>query len=216
MWNSVRVGPVGWMSRSPLSTTWSLLNVQRTPTVAGAAPLVAIEAYTTSLGRKVVVGSWIDRSALIARPTSMSVTEIVLVPPLVLLAVFSPPLALRPHAAAMTSEAQPRASNETRRVRIRSPGEVLRQTQRLPGVDEIGVLDDVAIGVVDPAPVVGVAINLLGDLRQAVAWLDHIGLSAVGPRRAVRGRRRTAATHVAEVWVWHGMTSRVQYPCKAG
>src|SRR5215813_1343014 len=55
--------------------------------------------------------------------------------------------------------------------------------ERLAGVDQIRILDDVAIGVEDALPLVCVAVEVLGDLRQAVAR-DH----RVGPRRRRGGR----------------------------
>jgi hypothetical protein len=55
-----------------------------------------------------------------------------------------------------------------------------RDSQRnldfLAGKDLVGILDDVLIGLKNPAPVVGVAIFMLGDLGQRVTRLDGVEL----------------------------------------
>src|SRR5574338_212146 len=58
----------------------------------------------------------------------------------------------------------------------------------LVGIDEVGVLDLVLVGFIDLLPLRRVAIDILGDLRQAVALLDRILLV-----RGARGRARLAA-----------------------
>src|SRR5262249_55871761 len=57
-----------------------------------------------------------------------------------------------------------------------------RNAERLSRMDEIGVLDLVLVRLVDLAPLLGVAVHPLGDLRQTIALHHRVGL--------VRGRRR--------------------------
>src|SRR5687768_9174029 len=54
------------------------------------------------------------------------------------------------------------------------------QLQHLAGMNEIGILDDVPVGLVDLAPLLRVAVHPLGDLREAVALLDRVGLLRLG------------------------------------
>src|SRR5687767_4729842 len=64
-----------------------------------------------------------------------------------------------------------------------------RDAEDLPGMDQVRVLDLVAIGLEDPPPLVGVAVEALGDLRQAVAGHDRV-LRRGGPTgRLARGGR---------------------------
>src|SRR6185295_5694649 len=71
--------------------------------------------------------------------------------------------------------------------------------QDLSWMDEVGILDDVAVGVEDPPPFVGVAVELFRDLRQAVAGGD--GVRLLGRLGRLRGwrRRRAAGYHIRKV-----------------
>src|SRR5258705_8303979 len=51
----------------------------------------------------------------------------------------------------------------------------LRDLEDLSGVDEIGILDLVPVGLPDPAPLIGVAVVVLRDLREIVARHDGVG-----------------------------------------
>src|SRR5688500_8556068 len=81
-----------------------------------------------------------------------------------------------------------------------------RNLQRLTGVDQIRIFDDVLVGLVDAAPLGGVAVFSFGDLRQTVAFHDNVGAAArhaggaCGHGRAGR-RGRAAALYVREVWL---------------
>src|SRR5919201_7096632 len=71
---------------------------------------------------------------------------------------------------------------------------VRRKGEYLTGLDQIGILDLVSVRVEDRVPLVGVAVHVLGDLRQAVTGLHGVALGLVGRRAA-----RAAALHVREV-----------------
>src|SRR6185503_14044822 len=75
------------------------------------------------------------------------------------------------------------------RMRILLGGAVLRQVKRLAWKDEVGVLDDVSIGLVNLMPFVRAAVFPLGDLREAVAADDDVGPRRRGRRRLIAGRR---------------------------
>src|SRR5688500_9323404 len=87
-----------------------------------------------------------------------------------------------------------------------------RERERLAGVDQVGVLDGVLVRLVDLAPLRGVAVLRLGDLREAVARLHRVAAARPGGARDGRvgergverrvGARRgggAAALHVREV-----------------
>src|SRR5690606_31994969 len=78
-----------------------------------------------------------------------------------------------------------------RRVR-RSVG--MRDLQHLAGLDQVGVVELVAVGLEDPVPCARLAVELLGDVRQRVAPLHGVGLLADGFLGAAR-----AALDVAEI-----------------
>ena len=58
-------------------------------------------------------------------------------------------------------------------------------TEVLPRVDQVGILDLTLVGLVDQRPLVRIVIDirLAGDLPQAVTLHDHIGISASGGTR---------------------------------
>jgi hypothetical protein len=62
-------------------------------------------------------------------------------------------------------------------------------------MDQVGVLDRVAVGLVDRVPLVGVAELALGDLGEAVAGNDRIGTSPGG----VGGCGGAAAADIVEI-----------------
>src|SRR4026208_2029724 len=113
------------------------------------------------------------RSALIERPMLMSVTSIVLAPPLVVLPRAS--ASRRPQAVAAMIAIQLTANSGMRWIRIVGLLKwELRQTECLSGVNQIGFLHGIAVGVIDLAPFLRVAVHTLGDLREAVSSHDGI------------------------------------------
>src|SRR4026208_399930 len=54
----------------------------------------------------------------------------------------------------------------------------------LTRIDQVGIRDFVAVRHVNFFPLAGIAVDLLGDLAQAVAFLDGIAFSASQSRRA--------------------------------
>src|SRR5262249_5326601 len=95
-----------------------------------------------------------------------------------------------------------------------------RNPQHLAGTDQVRIGDLVPVGIEDRLPRIGVAVELLSDLRQRVAGDDRIGLVASRRRRAaaldvaeigrcrLRWCRRRTAVDVGESrfagFVWHG------------
>jgi hypothetical protein len=78
-----------------------------------------------------------------------------------------PPLARLPHAAVRLNAKQAARAGTKRVIRIRmsvSYGIELRQSKFLAGVNQVGVLNDVAIRLEDPAPLLGIAVHALSDL----------------------------------------------------
>src|SRR5690606_21888212 len=64
-------------------------------------------------------------------------------------------------------------------VRPRSAAVVVRRdAQHLAGLDQVGVVKLVAVGLEDRVPFAGLAVETLGDVRQRVATLDGVGLLA--------------------------------------
>src|SRR5215210_6994812 len=68
----------------------------------------------------------------------------------------------------------------------------------LTGVNEVGVLDLVAVGFVDLVPFAGVAVNMFGDLAQRITAFHGIGL----PPAAGGCLCRRSARDVREVRCW--------------
>src|SRR5688572_13649915 len=66
-------------------------------------------------------------------------------------------------------------------------------------MDEIGIVDNVPVGLVDLVPLLGIAVDPLGDLRETVTLLDRVGLS-----RRCRGGSGggSAALDTGEVGEW--------------
>src|SRR5687767_8485855 len=145
------------------------------------------------------------RSALIERPRLMSVTSIVLTPPLVVVLPRAS-ASRRPQAVAAMIAIQLTANNEMRWIRIVWLLKwELRQTECLSGVNQIRVLNGVAVGVVDLAPFLRVTVQPLGDLREAVARHHDVGARRRRLARLPAGRgRRAPALHVAEIGFGHG------------
>src|SRR5688572_18869397 len=84
-----------------------------------------------------------------------------------------------------------------------------RNVQLLSGKDLVGILEEVSVRLVDALPGVGVAVMLLGDLRQRVAGLHDVGggggrtataldVGEVGAGAGIR-RGAAAALHIGEV-----------------
>src|SRR5690606_11298295 len=69
-----------------------------------------------------------------------------------------------------------------------------RDLQHLAGLDQVGVVELVAVGLEDPVPCARLAVELFGDVRQRVALLHGVGLFADGFFGAAR-----ATLHVAEI-----------------
>src|SRR3546814_1404993 len=61
-------------------------------------------------------------------------------------------------------------------------------------LDQVGIVELVAVGLEDPVPCARLAVELLGDVRQRVAPLHGVGLLTDGFLGAAR-----AALHVAEI-----------------
>src|SRR4029079_869347 len=88
---------------------------------------------------------------------------------------------------------------------------VRRKGEYLPRMDQVGILDLVAIRVEDGVPLVGITVHALRDLREAVARLHCVALPLVRGRGA-----RAAALNVGEIRgrsiaavrvIWHSHVS---------
>src|SRR5215207_2469131 len=97
----------------------------------------------------------------------------------------------------MPSTAKPRPAAQTilrdRIMRALLGPSGLGNREGLAWVDEIGILDDVLIRLVDPLPLAGAAVEVLGDLRERITFHDR-----VRPARRRRGGR-AVAFHVTEI-----------------
>src|ERR1051325_1023386 len=142
-----------------------------------------------SLGEKVSVLSVIFLSVPMCLPTSTSATAtatgVATAPPEDVVSVFTASFFL--HAATVAS-APKAATVQTSRVLakmlIRLSSGSWRKREHLSRMDQIGVLDLVAVRGIDRVPFVGVAQLAFGDLGQAVTGLN-------GDRaRLLRGSRR--------------------------
>src|SRR5690606_30990830 len=69
----------------------------------------------------------------------------------------------------------------------------LGQRDHLPGEDAVGVVERVAVGLEDPLPVAGPAVDALGDGRQGVALLDRVAARADAAGAALGGRHGVGA-----------------------
>src|SRR4029077_1721231 len=141
--------------------------------------------------------SLIDLSPLSARPsdTSVTFTDVVPVVPVV------PPVSAGfwPQAADTTKSAAHRASE----IFFDCIIDTLcpRNREFLSRMNQVRILDLIAVRFVDAMPLVGIAVEMLGNLRQAVSRHDNIGLALSGcarrrewrERRGRLGRRRRAA-----------------------
>src|ERR1043166_8520639 len=75
----------------------------------------------------------------------------------------------------------------------------LRQFQYLPGVDEIGILDDVLIGLIEGSPLGGVPIDTLSNLGEIITCEDGIRTASARRRDRAWSSGRTAALHVGKI-----------------
>src|SRR3546814_1703789 len=69
-----------------------------------------------------------------------------------------------------------------------------RDLQHLAGLDQVGIVELVAVGLEDPVPCARLAVELLGDVRQRVAPLHGVGLLTdgfLGAARAALDRKST-------------------------
>src|SRR5262245_16719077 len=96
------------------------------------------------------------------------------------------PARLQPSASAASAHTHATSERRTDGLRIfdlLSPSGVRGgNPELLARADEVGILDLIPVRLEDPAPLIGVAVHALGDLREAIACDDGVGL--------LRGRRR--------------------------
>lgn len=64
-------------------------------------------------------------------------------------------------------------------------------------MDQVRILDAVAVGLENLLPLLGVAIELLGDLGEGIALGDRVGLGAL----STWGSRGGAALDIGKVWI---------------
>src|SRR6476620_5637125 len=70
----------------------------------------------------------------------------------------------------------------------------LRNSEDLPGIDEVGVRNEIPVGFIDFPPLLSIAVLPLGDLREAVTLLHRV--TAPG---GTRSRRRAPAFYIRKV-----------------
>src|SRR5215208_5282693 len=70
----------------------------------------------------------------------------------------------------------------------------LRNPEDLPGIDEVGILNEIPVGFVDSPPLLSITVLPLGDLRQTVAVLHRITAPS-----GTGSRRRAPACYIREV-----------------
>src|SRR5436190_19568170 len=162
-----------------------------------------------SPGLKLSALSLIDLSPPMARPSDTSVTLTAFA------VVVLVPAGLLPHATVPNITSSARHAERAMCLDCIMATLCSGNRELLSGVDQVGVLDLILVRFVNAMPLVGVAVEVLRDLRQAVSSHDNIGLALSGcagrargwrerrkRRRGVGGSGRAARLNIGKVGFW--------------